>query len=305
MRRYYPLKDFLNEKFGCRVSKVSLNAGFTCPNRDGTKGTGGCSYCNSSTLIAPTYANGMGIKEQLERGIKYIRKRKKADKFIAYFQTYSNTYAPIHILERLYMDAIEHPDVVALAISTRPDCLDEKILDLLQRISRTKHLWLELGLQSSNNSTLESIKRGHTAADFVSAFELASQRGIPVCAHVILGLPGETRDDMLKTARLLAELNIWGVKLHPLHIHKGTELEDMYMRGEIRPLELEEYANLVIDFLEELLRETVVHRICGSTPKRFLVAPEWGADRFNPPALIRKLMEERDTYQGAKLGLHG
>ncbi|MFQ5586514.1 MAG: TIGR01212 family radical SAM protein [Thermodesulfobacteriota bacterium] len=300
MRRYYPLKEFLKERFGCRVYRVSLDAGLTCPNRDGTKGRGGCTFCNNSTLSHPPDTGGREIGEQLTRGMEYLRRRRGADKFIAYLQPNSNTYAPIESLERFYREATGHPDVVALAISTRPDCLGEEVLDLLDGFSRTIFLWLELGLQSVKDATLLALNRGHTVADFEEALDSAVQRGIPVCAHVILGLPGESRGDMVSTARFIARHNVWGVKLHPLHIQRGTRLEELYRKGEVRVLDLDEYAERVVEFLEELPPQTVIHRLSGSTPKRFLVAPSWGADRFTPPAIIRKLLEKRDTSQGAK-----
>ncbi len=299
MKRYNPLSDFLQKKFAKRTFRVSLNPGFTCPNRDGTKGTGGCTYCNVSSLLIPDYT-GMSIGGQLERGISYLRERRRAERFIAYFQPNTNTYAPVEVLERLFTEAIEHPDVAALAVSTRPDCLGEGVLDLLTRLSSKKYLWIELGLQSSQDHTLRSINRGHTVADFLSAHKDVSDRHIPVCAHVILGLPGETTGDILDTARFLAELGVWGIKLHPLHILRGTKMESLYRNGAVRPLGLEEYADTVVSFLEHTPQETIIHRLCGSTPKRFLIAPEWGWNRFSPPAYIRRLLDARDTHQGAK-----
>jgi len=299
-QRYYPLSEFLKKKFGYRTFRVSLNAGFTCPNRDGLKGKGGCIYCSDTALLIPSHRNGLLIREQLENGMTYLKKRRKAERFVAYFQANTNTYAPVKILEELFIKAIDHPDVVALAISTRPDCVNDDILNLLKDLSRHKYLWLELGLQSSNDVTLRSINRGHTLAEFLSAFERASNRAIPVCAHVILGLPGETNENMLDTARFLAGINVWGLKLHSLHVQKSTKLEEMYRMGLIKAMGIEEYAEAVIEFLEEMPEDTVIHRLCNSTPKRLLVAPAWGADRFGPPAYIRQLQEEKQTYQGAR-----
>ncbi|MFQ5328753.1 MAG: TIGR01212 family radical SAM protein [Thermodesulfobacteriota bacterium] len=298
--RYRSLTSYLTERFGCRVFRVSLDAGLTCPNKDGTKGRGGCSFCNSSTLAVTPDADQRGIREQLLEGMAYLRKRRRADKFIAYLQQNSNTYAPIECLERLYGEATDHPDVVALAVSTRPDCLGEEVLKLLETFARKIDLWVELGLQSASEATLAALNRGHTATDFEKALAGATARDIPVCAHVILGLPGESRADMIGTARLLARHNVWGVKIHPLHIQKGTRLEALYREGTVRVLDLDEYAERVVDFLEELPPRTIIHRLCGSTPKRFLVAPSWGSDRFTPPAVIRELLEALETHQGAK-----
>ncbi|MBI5286066.1 MAG: TIGR01212 family radical SAM protein [Deltaproteobacteria bacterium] len=243
---------------------------------------------------------GMGIKEQLERGMEYIRRRHKADRFIAYLQINTNTYAPLEALKGVYQEAIGHPDVVALAISTRPDCVDEGVIELLSELSKEKYLWLELGLQSSRDKTLELINRGHTVKDFVDAVKMTKEKNIPVCAHIILGLPGETQNDMLDTARFLAGLNIWGIKIHNIQVHKGTELEEMYNKGGFQPLGLDEYIELVVDILEVLPPGMVIHRLCGDTPRRFLVAPEWGVNKGLVLERIHQLMEERKTYQGAK-----
>jgi len=299
-RRYRPLSEHLTERYGCRVFRVSLDAGLTCPNKDGSKGRGGCTFCNSSTLAHPPDVDRGSIREQLLHGMEYLRKKRRAEKFIAYLQPNSNTYAPIEILERLYQEATDHPDVVALAVSTRPDCLGEDVLELLETFSRKIDVWVELGLQTAKEATLAALNRGHTVADFERAVAGARERGIPVCAHVILGLPGESRADMTDTARFLARHNVWGVKIHPLHIQKGTALEGLYHRGEVSVLNLDEYAERVVDFLGELPPQTVIHRLSGSTPRRFLVAPPWGSNRFTPPAIIREILEARNSRQGEK-----
>src|SRR3990167_9676372 len=279
-KRYISLSDFLKNKFGCKVFKVSLNAGFTCPNRDGTKGTGGCIYCKPESLLPLDYNPGIGIKEQLHHGIEYIRKRHKAEKFISYFQINTNTYAPVSELERIYRQGIDHPDVVGMAVSTRPDCLDNRILDLLKRLSKEKFLWLELGLQSSHNKTLKLINRCHTVEDFTDAVKRANNRNIPVCAHVILGLPGETKEAMIDTARFLSGLEIWGIKLHHTHIPRPDKLEEMYKKRGFRVLGLDEYADLVVKFLQEIPEDIIIHRLCGDTSRRFLVAPDWSVNKF-------------------------
>lgn len=299
---YTALSDFLKNKFACKVFKVSLNAGLTCPNRDGSKGAGGCIYCISEPMIPLNYDNGMGIKEQLEQGIEYIKKRHPhSKKFISYFHINTNTYAPAAALERFYRQGLDHPDVVGMAVSTRPDCAGDEILDLLAKLTEEKFLWLELGLQSSHNRTLKLINRRHTVEDFTDAVKRAKARKIPVCGHVILGLPGESREDMFATARFLAGLKLWGIKLHHLHIHKGTKLEEMYKRREVKPLELEEYANLAIDFLQEIPEDVIIHRICGDTSRRFLAAPEWSVNKFVMVDTIHRIMGQRNAYQGANV----
>lgn len=299
--RYNSLSDFLKNKFGCKVFKVSLNAGLTCPNRDGTKGKGGCIYCNSLPMMPLNYSDSMGIREQLYQGIEYIKNRHNAKKFIAYFQANTNTYAPVQTLERLYKEGFDHPDVLGLAVSTRPDCVDNEILDLLAKLAKEKFLWLELGLQSAHDKTLELINRCHTVKDFTDAVKRAKERKIPVCAHVILGLPGENREDMLSTARFLADIGIWGVKLHHLHIHKDTRLEEMYNKGGFMPLEFDDYANLATDFLQEIPEDVIMHRLCGDTAKRFLIAPDWSVNKFLILDRINRVLEERDTWQGKEV----
>ena len=278
-----------------------MNAGFTCPNRDGTKGTGGCIYCAPETLIPSSYNESLSIKEQLHKGIEYIKKRHGAKKFISYFQINTNTYAPIAELESIYRQGIDHPDVVGLTVSTRPDCVSDEVLDLLKELSKEKFLYLELGLQSSHNKTLKLINRCHTVEDFTDTVKRAKERDIPVCAHVILGLPGEKKEDMLNTARFLADLGIWGIKLHHIHIHKSTRLEEMYNKGDFKPLGLDEYAELAVDFLQEMPKDVIIHRLCGDTSRRFLAAPEWSVNKFVILDRINRILEEKNTYQGAKI----
>ena len=299
--RYNSLSDFLKNKFGCKVFKVSLNAGLSCPNRDGIKSAGGCIYCNSLPMMPLNYSDSMGIREQLYQGIEYIKNRHNAKKFIAYFQINTNTYAPVTTLERLYKEGLNHPDVVGLAVSTRPDCVDNEVLDLLAKLAKEKFLWLELGLQSAHNKTLKLINRCHTVEDFTDAVKRAKERKIPVCAHVILGLPGENREDMLSTARILADIGIWGIKLHHLHIHKDTKLADMYSKEEFMPLEFDDYANLVVDFLQEIPEDVIIHRLCGDTARRFLIAPDWSVNKFLILDRINRVLEERDTWQGKEV----
>lgn len=298
---YNPLSDFLKARFGCKVFKVSVDAGFTCPNRDGTRGYGGCVYCESSTLAPKDFNGDFDVGKQLAAGMEKVGKRHNAQKFIAYFQVNTNTYAPVERLRRIYSEALR-PEIVGIAVSTRPDCLGEDVLDLLCEFKKQRHLWIELGLQSANDSTLKLINRGHGALEFEDALRRAQERGIEVCAHVIIGLPGEGREDILKTVGFLASKKIWGVKFHQLQVIKGTGLERMYRNAEVKVLGLEEYSRLVVECLERLPRTTVIHRLCGDAPERYLVAPRWGANKFMVMDRITGLMAERRTFQGALAG---
>ena len=295
---YNALSTHLRSLFGCKVFKVTLDPGLSCPNRDGAKGSGGCAYCSSSTLLPKEHIPESEIREQLLSGIEYVRKRHKADKFIAYFQVNTNTHAPIEELKKLYEQALV-PDVAAIAVSTRPDCLSEDVLDLLCWLKTKKHLWLELGLQSANDATLMKMNRGHTRADFEDAARRAAERGLEVCAHVIIGLPGEDEKDALATIDFLNGLPIKGIKFHQLQIVKGTALEGLWKQGEIRTQGLEEYACVVVKCIERLRSDIVIHRLCGDVPRQFLVAPVWGKSKFEVIEKIEGLMKERGTRQGA------
>lgn len=300
-RPYYPLSDFLKARFGCKVFKVSVDAGFTCPNRDGARGYGGCVYCDPSTLAPEGFSAGMDVPAQLSVGIEKVGKRHNARKFIAYFQANTNTHAAVGRLREIYSLALR-PEFVGIAVSTRPDCLGKDVLDLLCELKEETHLWLELGLQTANDATLRRMNRGHSVLEFEDALGRAQARGIDVCAHVIIGLPGEGRDDVLSTIGFLASKKIWGVKFHQLQVIKGTELEKMYRDGEVKVLGLEEYSGLVVECLEMLPRSTVIHRLCAEAPGCYLVAPQWGANKFMVMESIKRLMAGRGTFQGALAG---
>ena len=261
--RYYDLNTYLKKIFGCRVQKISLDAGLTCPNRDGSISTGGCIYCNSRGSGTNAFKEGLSITEQINKGKTFLRRRYKAKKFIAYFQSFSNTYGPYEKLKELYEEALAIDDIVGLSIGTRPDCIDESILSLLEHYAKNKLVWLEYGLQSIHDKTLEFINRGHDADCFKSALELTKDRGINICAHVILGLPFEDRADMLDTAGAVADMKIDGIKIHLLYVVKGTRMEKLYMENKYKCLKQEEYANLVCDFLELLPPGMVIQRLTG------------------------------------------
>lgn len=292
---YYDLNAFLRERFGCRVQKISVDAGLSCPNRDGTLSTGGCIYCNARGSGTGAHLRGMGIAEQLEKGKAFLSKRYKARKFLAYFQSYSNTYAPVETLERLYTEALGVPDVVGLSIGTRPDCVDESKLALLESLARDHLIWIEYGLQSARDETLARINRGHDFQCFERAVAATRGRGIHICAHVILGLPGETRNHMRRTADALAALKIDGVKLHLLYVVKGTPLETLYRDGDYQPLEQAEYVDLVCDFLERLPPETVIQRLTGDPHEEELVAPFWALDKQATVNMIHERLLARSS----------
>jgi radical SAM protein (TIGR01212 family) len=300
--RYYDYNTYLRGLFGCRVQKITVDAGLTCPNRDGSVATGGCIYCNARGSGTGAHARGLSITEQLTTGKKALARRYRAEKFIAYFQAFSNTYAPLAMLKALYEEALAVPDVVGLAIGTRPDCVSAPVLDLLQDIARNRLIWVEYGLQSARDTTLARINRGHDAACFFRAVEATRNRGINICTHVILGLPGESRADIRFTARCLSETGIDGVKLHALYVVKGTRLAALHRTGEYRCLEQQEYVELACDFLERLPPAMVVQRLTGDPHPGELAAPGWCLDKTGTLNRIRAELERRDSWQGKRVG---
>ncbi len=296
--RYNDFSSYLRQHFGCRVQKISIDAGLTCPNRDGTLATGGCIYCNARGSGTGAHARGLSITAQLHAGKLAMARRYQARKFIAYFQSFSNTYAPLERLKSLYDEALAVTDVVGLAIGTRPDCVSEPVLDLLQDYARRRLVWMEYGLQSARDATLAFINRGHDAACFLKAVRATRGRGIKICAHVILGLPHETRDDVLFTIRTLADAGIDGVKLHLLYVVKGTRLAALHHAGAYRCLGRREYVELVVDALERLPAEVVIQRLTGDPHPEELIAPTWCLDKSGTIKEIRAALELRDTRQG-------
>ena len=298
--RYHDLNSYLRGIFGCRVQKISLDAGLTCPNRDGRIATGGCIYCNKLGSGTGAFQRGLSVSEQIGKGKEFLRKRYKAQKFIAYFQSFSNTYGPYEKLKGLYEEALSAEDIVGLSIGTRPDCIDESLLELLQGYARDYLIWIEYGLQSIHDRTLALINRGHDTECFTRAVDMSRNRGIRICAHVILGLPYEDRDDMLSTARAVADMGIDGVKIHLLYVVKGTGMERLFQEGTYRCLEQEEYANLVCDFLELLPPDMVIQRLTGDPHTQELVAPEWSLRKNETLMLIKNTLTARDSWQGKK-----
>jgi len=297
-KRYNDLNTYLRDIFGCRVQKITVDAGLTCPNRDGTLSRGGCIYCNIRGSGTGAHAKGLSVTRQLINGKNSLSKRYKAKKFIAYFQSFSNTYAPLQDLQRLYEEALKVDDIVGLSIGTRPDCVDEAVLDLLQDYAKHHLIWIEYGLQSARDATLAFINRGHDVQCFKDAVEKTRNRGIKICAHVILGLPHETRQDMLHTAATIAKLGIDGIKLHLLYVVKGTRLETLYRQGKFKCLEQQAYVDLVCDFLERIPAVMVIQRLTGDPHRKELAAPGWSLKKTETLERIRKTLEKRDSWQG-------
>jgi len=297
-KRYNDLNTYLRNIFGCRVQKITIDAGFSCPNRNGKIATGGCIYCNARGSGTGAHARGLSVTDQIIQGKKALSKRYKAKKFIAYFQSFSNTYAPLDKLESLYKEALAVDDVVGLSIGTRPDCINEPLLALLEDYGKNRLIWMEYGLQTVHDKTLEFINRGHDFRCFVKAVEATKKKGIKICAHVILGLPNESRQQMLATAEALADLGIDGVKIHLLYVVRGTKLADLYDQGRYKCLKQREYVDLVCDFLERLPQDMVIQRLTGDPHPEELVAPLWSLKKAETLTLIKETLEKRDSWQG-------
>jgi radical SAM protein (TIGR01212 family) len=299
VKRYRDFNTYLREIFGERVQKISLDAGLNCPNRDGTLSNKGCIYCDSrGSGTGAMIDRGLSIDEQMEQGRRLMAKRYGAEKFIAYFQSFTNTYAPVHRLKELYDQALSHPGVVGLSVATRPDSVSQETLTLLGSYRQDYLVWVEYGLQSSHDITLSRINRGHDAACFAKSVHMASDFGLNVCAHIILGLPGETRQMMLQTAQFLSELPLHGVKIHLQYVVKDTLLAGLYEKGKYHCLERDEYVNLVVDVLELLPEGIVIQRLTGDPIGTELVAPLWSKYKSENLRLISERLEERDTWQG-------
>ncbi len=281
------LNDYYKEKFGCKVYKLSLDGGFTCPNRDGTLGSRGCIFCTGSGEFAQA---GQDIPTQLEKAKLRVAAKNKNGKYIAYFQAFTNTYAPVQRLRQLYMAAIAPEEIVGLSIGTRPDCLGEDVLELLEEVNRRKPVSVELGLQTTREESVRYIRRGYANGVYLEAVKKLKSRGLDVVTHIILGLPGESRGDMLKTTQAAVEAGTDGVKFHLLHVLRGTDLEKDYMAGKFACLSMEEYGSVLKDCLSILPESTVVHRITGDGAKKDLIAPLWSADKKRVLNYLHKIL---------------
>lgn len=303
---YYSLDSYLKNTYGKKIYKVSLDAGMTCPNRDGKIGTKGCIFCSAggSGDFAGDFGNRRSgdvrnqIQSQIDSQIQIMQKKSEAEDFIAYFQAYTNTYAPIDYLRKVYTEAISHLYVSIIDIATRPDCLPDEVLDLLEEINQRKPVWVELGLQTMHERTAAYIRRGYPLSCFEEAVQKLHQRGIPVIVHTILGLPGETASDVLETISYLSSLPIFGIKLQLLHVLKGTDLAKDYSEGFFSTLEQDEYLELVISCLEHLREDIVVHRVTGDGPKNLLISPMWSCAKRNVLNSLHSKMAKEKRRQG-------
>ena len=302
---YYALDYLLRERFGEKVYKVTLDGGMTCPNRDGTLGERGCIFCSAGGSGDFAAARSLSITEQIDSQIRILTEKRPIKRFIAYFQAYTNTYAPLPYLEQIFTEAISHPKVAVLSVGTRPDCLGEEVLRLLSRLNSRKPVWVELGLQTIHPETALYIRRGYPLSCFEEAVKAVRKESIEVVVHTILGLPGEDRDKLLKTIAYLNTQDIQGIKLQLLHVLEGTDLADEYRAGVIRVLSRDEYVDLVIDCLEHLRPDISIHRLTGDGPSALLIAPLWAQRKREVLNLIHHRMKLRGSYQGKVLAGSG
>lgn len=297
-KRYYSLDYYLKSTFGEKVYRLSLNGGMTCPNRDGSLDSRGCIFCSAGGSGDFAAASDLSVTAQIEAAKAKISKKSDCQKYIAYFQAYSNTYAPVDYLRRLFTEAIQHPDIVALSIATRCDCLPPEILNLLEELNQIKPVWVELGLQSIHAETLSFLRSGFTFAQFEAAVFALRARGIDVITHLILGLPGETKEMMLSSLACVSALPVQGVKLQLLHVLSGTDLGRLYEAHPFPLFSLEEYCDLIVDCIERLPEHIVLHRITGDGPRKLLLAPLWSTDKKRVLNTIQRRLKERNTWQG-------
>jgi uncharacterized protein len=298
---YHSLNFFCRKKFGARVWKLSVDAGCSCPNRDGTLGTLGCTFCDPESFSPSRRLGLASVSEQIEEGIRRLTKCRRAKQFLAYFQPATNTYGPLDRLRKAYEQALAHPQVVGLMIGTRPDCVSDEILDLLAELAGRTWLVVEYGLQTIHDRTLDLLGRGHHYDAFLDAYHRSRRRNLNVGVHVILGLPGESRDDMLATARALARLDLHSVKPHNLYAVRNTRLADDVAAGRVRLPEFAEYVGYLVDFLEQLPEHFVIERLCGDAPPKYLVGPTWCLDKAAVRAAVQAEFLRRGTWQGCRM----
>ena len=303
--RYYDLNTYFRQRFGERVHKLTVDAGLTCPNRDGSLGEGGCIYCNTRGSGTGSHKRGLTITEQILAAKGPVAKRFKAKKFVVYFQSFSNTYAPIDKLQAMYDEALSIPDVIGLTIGTRPDCVSEEVLSILQDYAQKYTIWIEYGLQSAHDDTLKMINRGHDVAAFENAVLATAGRGIHICTHAILGLPGETVQHIRATADYIANLPIDGLKLHLLYVVRGTAMEELYRSGQYECLAQHQYADWVCDFIERTSKQVVIQRLTGDPHRQELIAPQWALQKDHTLNLIKQKLIDRDTWQGKLRSIDG
>jgi len=304
MRRYNSFGQYMKDLYHAPVYKVNVDAGFTCPNRDGTVATGGCIYCNNDSFRPTACRRTVSIRDQIQKGIPYLRSRYGAEKFVVYFQPYTNTYAAVEILEQLYRQALDNPGVVGLAIGTRPDCIDKEKIELLETLACDRFILVEYGLHSIYDKTLKFINRGHDYACFKNALALTAGRGIKVGAHIILGLPSETREEMLGMADELSHLPVEFLKIHQLQVVRETALADLYAANPFPTFSYKEYLAMLADFLERLAPGIILQRLFAAAPEEILVAPVWNKTRSEFLNDLDAFLEKRDSFQGKLLAPH-
>ena len=297
-KRYHSLNYFLRNKFNEKIYQISLDGGFTCPNRDGKVAKGGCTFCSARGSGDYAGSRILSINEQFADRKKMMEKKWKDGKYIAYFQAYTNTYAPVEELRQKYEEAISQENVVALSIATRPDCLDDDVVDLLEEISKKTYLWVELGLQTVNDESARNFNRGYDFEVFKEGIKKLQDRNIEVVVHTIFGLPGETKEDMLKTVDYVAHSGAQGIKFHLLHLMKGTQMVKQYESGELQLLSQEDYIDLICKGIAMLPQEMVVHRLTGDAPRESLIGPMWSLKKWEVLNSIDKALEDNDIYQG-------
>lgn len=298
--RYNSFGAYLKRRFSTTVHKVNIDAGFTCPNRDGTVGIGGCIYCNNDSFRPNSCKPTLSVREQVANGIAYLKKRYKAERFIAYFQPYTNTYASTDELERIYRSALEEPSVIGLAIGTRPDCIDEEKLLLLEDLAKDYFILIEYGLQSIYDKTLRYINRGHDYNAFLKALDMTAGRGIEIGAHIIVGFPTETRDEMLAMAEEVSLMPLRFLKIHQLQIIKDTVLAEIYRKEPFYVFSYQEYLEFLVDFIERLSPDIVIQRLFATAPDDILIAPKWDRNRNEILRDLGEILERNNTFQGSK-----
>ena len=296
--RYKTYRPYIKEKLGYRVNKLSVDMGFTCPNRDRNLAIGGCVYCNNDSFVPPYARARFSMDQQITNGMNYLKKRFKAEKFIVYFQSYTNTYDSVEKLEEMYRNALKYEDVIGIAVGTRSDCIDEEKISMFEELAKDYYVSLEFGIESIYDKTLEFMNRGHDYQSVLDAIEMSKGRGFEIGAHIIVGMPTETREEMLAMAGEVSSLGIDVFKVHNLHIVRNTPLARMYRKEPFSLFNFEEYIDFIIEFLERLSPDMVIERLFTDTPHQLLIAPDWGKSHLQILQAIEAELERKDTYQG-------
>ncbi|MBN1790175.1 MAG: TIGR01212 family radical SAM protein [Bacteroidales bacterium] len=304
-RRFNSYSEYIRKLFGGRVQKLTIDAGFSCPNRDGTKGTGGCTFCLNDAFN-PSYCHpDKPVSQQIEEGIAFHEKRyRRATQYLVYFQAYTNTHAPVETLQNIYRQALDSRGIIGLVIGTRPDCVDDDKLALLQELSQKHHIMVEYGIESVYNKTLRRVNRCHTFEETADAIYRTAKRGLPAGGHMVFGLPGESREEMLQSAGMISKLPLTSIKFHQLQLFKGTAMADEYLTnpGVFKVFEMEEYLEFIIEYIELLDPQIVIERIAGETPPRYALIRPWGPRYDQILAKFEKMLEEKDSWQGKRYG---